>query len=176
MDPNRRQLLQSIAGSTAIGIGFSQISTPGAAKETDNQNDELSITKLSDKETEKLRTELLSSNPVKTVRDKIQEEGFTAEIEEHTAAGRITNEDTGEQWSALRVGFSYAEETEANNDHAAILYVHKREDEVSVRGISQHEGESVKVHEAQGPTGYVTESNSGGVMTYTVPVVNGGES
>ncbi|NLV14001.1 hypothetical protein [Haloarcula argentinensis] len=176
MNPNRRQVLQSIAGSTAIGAGLSQIATPSAAKDTSHQKENLSITRLSGQEAKQLRTELLPTGPVKTVRQKIQSDGFSAEIEEHTIAAKITNEDTDEQWSALRLGFSYTKKTTENKDHGAILYVHKKDDVVSVRGISHHEGESVKVHEARGSVSSVTTSDDGDVSTYTVPVVEGGDS
>ncbi|WP_154020988.1 hypothetical protein [Haloarcula sp. CBA1127] len=176
MNPDRRQILQSIASSTVVGVGLSQIAAPGAAKETSHEKDKLSITKLSGQEAKQLRTELLSTGPVETVREKIESDDFKAEVEEHTVAAEIMNEDTDEQWSALRLGFSYTGEATDNEDHGAILYVHKKDGIASVRGISQHEGESVKVHEAQGSASRFTMSETGQASTYTVPVVDGGDA
>lgn len=109
---------------------------------------------------------------------RIESSGFKAETEDHTVTAKITNKDTGEQWSALRLGFSYTGETTDNQGHAAILYAQKQDDIVSVRGITQHEGEPVTVHEMTGSAhggsarAFAT-ADDGNASTYTVPVVGG---
>ncbi|WP_367175774.1 hypothetical protein [Haloarcula rubripromontorii] len=176
MYQNRRQVLQSLAGSAVLGAGIPQIAASGTAQETDDQKNNFTITPLSGQAAEQLQKELLSTDPLKAVQKKIESSGFKAEVEDHTVTAEITNEDTDDQWAALRLGFSYTGEVTDNQNHAAILYAHKIDDDsVSVRGIFQHEEDPVAVHEASGSASPAIAADDGGVTTYTVPVADGGE-
>jgi len=170
-EANRRQVLRAVGGGALAGVGFAQASGTVSAQE---EGSEPETERLSEKEAGQLRGEVMSSSAFKTVRQKIQDKDFWPNLGDGVTAAEVIPDVGEDSYEVFKTVCDYTGEDDEKT-HNAILYAVKRNGDITVRSVCQHEGDSVFIHEMQCAADDTSGADEAELHEYEVSVSGGGE-
>lgn len=181
---NRRDVLKVIGGGAIFSLGATQGVGITAADEDkhntqdagitavdggEHKDDNLSAESLSARETGQLRGEVMSSAAMKAIREDLRAEGIAPDLGEGVVAQRVTNEDTGHEWSVFKTICERVDE----ETPSAILYAQKRGDEIYVRSIAKSNDDLIIVNDCTCNVQNRGSSDDVNISEYQIPVSGG---
>lgn len=118
---NRRQVLQAVGGGAVFAMGLSQTTGTVAADDDAYETEE-----LPPKEAGELRGEVMSSSAFKTVRQELQHRDFWPSFGEGAVAARVTNTETGEEWTVFKAKCEFNGDESGESNNTALLYTKRK--------------------------------------------------
>lgn len=112
---------------------------------------------------------------MKTVRQQLRADGFSPNFGEQAAANRVTNAETGEDWSAFVTTCEPTDDSSGVDDSGAVLYARKKDGEIYVRSIAKAATDLVTVNDCTCDADDYGAADDVNHAEYRIPVDGGSE-